>query len=116
MPPRDPAIARTPAPPYFAAIFTSRRTASDDDAYADMAARMVELAARQPGFIDAESTRGPDGVGITISYWESEEAIVAWRNVAEHRLAQQLGREHWYADYEIRIAQVTRAYGLLAND
>ena len=39
-----------------------------------------------------------------------------WRKVAEHRIAQELGRERWYADYEIRIAQVTRAYGMLAND
>ncbi|QID17794.1 antibiotic biosynthesis monooxygenase [Nitrogeniibacter mangrovi] len=116
MPTRDPAIARTPEPPYYAAIFTSRRTGEDEAGYADMAARLVELATRQPGFIDAESTRGPNGLGITVSYWESEEAIAAWHDVAIHRIAQQLGKERWYADYELRIALVTRAYGKPSED
>lgn len=44
-----PLIADTPAPPYYAVIFTSLRT-EVDDGYDEMAAKMVELAAQQPGF------------------------------------------------------------------
>lgn len=33
-----------PPPPYYAVIFTSARTASDDEGYQQMSARMVELA------------------------------------------------------------------------
>jgi heme-degrading monooxygenase HmoA len=103
-------LARTPAPPYYAVIFTSLRT-DGDQGYASMAERMVELAAEQPGFLGVESARGSDGLGITVSYWASEEAIAAWRAHAEHRVAQETGRRTWYADYEVRVARVERAYG-----
>lgn len=104
------AFARLPEPPYYAVIFSSRRSAGDQG-YEQTAARMVELAARQPGFLGAESARGADGFGITVSYWDSEAAIAAWRAQAEHRLAQETGRTRWYEHYEIRVARVDRAYG-----
>jgi hypothetical protein len=59
-------IAQTPKPPYYAVIFTSIRT-DIDEGYAQMAEKMVQLAATQPGFLGMESAR--DGLGITVSYW-----------------------------------------------
>lgn len=103
-------FARLPAPPYYAVIFSSRRTA-DDQGYETMADRMVELAQVQPGFLGIDSARGADGLGITVSYWASEAAIRAWREQAEYRIAQESGRARWYDHYEIRIARVERAYG-----
>ena len=103
-------IAKLPEPPYYAVIFSSRRT-SIDEGYAAMADRMEELAAAQPGFLGVESARGADGFGITVSYWASLEAIAAWRAHAEHRIAQTTGRKHWYQRFEARIARVERAYG-----
>jgi heme-degrading monooxygenase HmoA len=103
-------FARLPAPPYYAVIFSSRRGA-DDQGYEQTAARMVELAAEQPGFLGAESARGADGFGITVSYWASEAAIAAWRAQAEHRVAQESGWARWYEHYEIRVARVERAHG-----
>lgn len=75
-----------------------------------MAQRMVDLAAEQPGFLGVESARGADGFGITVSYWESEEAIRNWKANLEHLEAQQMGKESWYASYDLRVAKVTRAY------
>jgi heme-degrading monooxygenase HmoA len=106
------ALATTPQPPYYAVVFTSIRTPTDPAGYAVTADRMVELARQQPGFLGIESARGTDGLGITVSYWLSEEAIRAWHEQAEHRLAQAAGREKWYAAYELRVARVERAYGL----
>ncbi|QDZ29987.1 antibiotic biosynthesis monooxygenase [Noviherbaspirillum sp. UKPF54] len=100
--------ADMPKPPYYAVIFTSLRT-DGDNGYADTARRMVELAAQQPGFLGIESVR--DGIGITVSYWESPEAIRAWKANAEHQLAQERGRGDWYSAYRIRIARVERDYG-----
>ena len=102
-------FARTPDPPYFAVIFTSRRTAVDDG-YGAMADRMVELASRQPGFLGVESARGADGLGITVSYWASEADIVAWKANSEHRIDQTAGYKKWYERFEVRIARVERAY------
>ena len=101
-------FARTPEPPYYAVIFSSRRTAVDDG-YGQMADRMLELASRQPGFLGMESTRGADGFGITVSYWSSLESIAAWKAHGEHRIAQSTGRSKWYSHFETRIARVERA-------
>lgn len=106
-----PSFASTPQPPYYAVIFTSRRTAADDAGYAKAADRMVELAAQQPGFLGVESVRGADGDGITVSYWESEAAIAGWKRHAEHTATRERGRTVWYEHYELRIARVERAYG-----
>jgi len=102
-------IAETPAPPYYAVIFTSLR-AEADRAYERATERMLALAARQPGFLGVESAR--DQCGITVSYWESLEAIAAWKRQAEHRLVQQRGRDDWYRAYKVRVALVERDYGL----
>jgi heme-degrading monooxygenase HmoA len=101
-------IAKTPAAPYYAVIFTSIRT-EGDHGYADMAQHMVELAAQQPGFLGVESARNE--TGITVSYWESLEAIRNWKANAEHLVAQKLGRERWYSAYKTRICLVERDYG-----
>lgn len=103
-------IASTPQPPYYAVMFTSYRS-DIDGGYADTAARMLELAAEQDGFLGVESARGADGLGITLSYWRDEQAITAWRQHCEHRLAQQRGRQDWYDAFEVRISRVERAYG-----
>lgn len=102
-------IARTPPPPYYAVIFTSKR-AVGDRGYAAMAQRMVDLGSRYDGFLGIESVRGEDGVGITVSYWRDEAAILAWKRDTEHEKAQRGGRDTWYERYEVRVARVERAY------
>ncbi len=101
-------IADTPEPPYYAVIFTNVRSDGEGDAYATTAARMVELAAMQDGFLGVESARS--GLGITVSYWRDLDAIAAWKANAEHLEAQRLGRERWYAAFATRIALVERDY------
>jgi heme-degrading monooxygenase HmoA len=102
-------IANTPKPPYYAVIFSSHRT-EGDNGYDEMADRMVELAEQQPGFLGIESVK--EGLGITVSYWESLETIKNWKNNAEHREAQRLGHQQWYSNFRVRIAKVEREYGI----
>ena len=101
-------LADTPEPPYVAVIFTSVRTPGDNG-YAAMAARMEELAAEQPGYLGIETAR--DDLGITVSYWATDDDARAWKQVAEHAGAQRMGRERWYATYRVRVATVERDYG-----
>ena len=102
-------IAETPEPPYIAVIFTSTRT-SGDNGYARMLQRMEALAAEQPGYLGIESVK--DGLsGITVSYWRDESDAAAWKQVAEHLVAQERGKQVWYDDYRVRVAAVTRDYG-----
>ncbi|MDN3556858.1 antibiotic biosynthesis monooxygenase family protein [Halomonas maura] len=102
-------IAHTPEPPYYAVIFSSHRT-EGDRGYAEMAERMVALAAQQPGFLGMESAR--EDLGITVSYWDSLEAIRDWKMHAEHREAQRLGHQQWYSGFRVRVAKVERDYGI----
>jgi len=103
-------IADTPTAPYYAVIFTSLRT-EGDQGYAVAAARMLELAREQPGFLGVESARGEDGLGITVSYWVSQAAILAWKHHPEHTAIRERGRSTWYARCYTRVCRVERAYG-----
>lgn len=108
-------FATTPEPPYYVVTFSSVRT-EGDNGYGAMADRMAELALQQPGCLGAESARDADGFGITNSYWADEESLKAWKQVANHLAAQQLGRKRWYKQYKVRIARVERAYEFIAEE
>lgn len=100
-------LANTPNPPYYAVIFSSIRN-NDDPEYLAVAIKMDELAKQQPGFLGFETAR--DTLGVSVSYWTSIEAIQAWKNNAEHKLAQEKGKKDWYKVYKVRIAKVERQY------
>ena len=74
---------------YYAVIFTSQSEVNKD--YEEMAELMISLAKKQPGFFGLESARN-NGIGITVSYWETEESIRNWKNHEKHLVAQLKGR------------------------
>ena len=94
-------------PPYYAVIFTSVKK-ENAKGYEQMAEKMVTLAKQQPGFIGVESARNE--IGITVSYWQSLEAIILWKQHTQHLIAQELGKNNWYKHYKVRICLVEREY------
>lgn len=98
--------------PYYAVIFTNTRT-EIDEGYSAMARKMEELAKNQPGYLGFESAR--EELGISVSYWESLEAIAHWKSHIDHSLAQQRGIENWYSWYKVRICLVEREYEFNKN-
>ena len=104
-------IADTPTPPYYAVVFTSVRTGTDEG-YAAAAEKMMGLASEQPGFLGVESVREEGGAGMTVSYWKDKKAIREWKNHAAHQQAQRLGKEKWYRSYKIRVSKVIKDYGI----
>ena len=103
-------FANTPEPPYYAVIFTSQHSLQDIPGYQRKATEMVLLAAQQPGFLGIESARDSTGLGITVSYWSSMEAIRNWKQNSTHKGAQEKGQSDWYSQYSVRIARVDRDY------
>jgi heme-degrading monooxygenase HmoA len=93
--------------PYYAVIFTSLLT-ENTKGYSEMSEKMEALAKTQSGFLGIDSAR--EGVGITVSYWESLDAIKSWKQHTEHLIAQQKGRSQWYSWYNTRICIVEREY------
>lgn len=96
-------IAKTPSPPYYAVIFTSIKTETDEG-YHRMSEYMMELAQNQEGFLGVESAR--EEIGITISYWKDLKAIHNWKQHTAHQNAQEKGKNVWYESFTIRIAKV----------
>lgn len=101
-------ISNTPKPPYYAVIFTSIRT-EVDKGYNEMSDKMVQLAFKQKGFLGVESARNE--LGITVSYWDSLEAIKKWKYNNKHTEAREKGRDEWYQQFKVRICKVEYEYG-----
>ncbi len=97
----------SPKTPYYAVIFTSTQK-DNTEGYQEMSIKMENLAKQQDGFLGIDSAK--ETVGITVSYWESIEAIKNWKQNSEHLLAQQKGRTQWYNWYNVRICKVEREY------
>ena len=103
------AQANTPQPPYYAAIFSSTHTGSHGG-YAEDTETVLELAKQHPGFLGIEAA-GNDDLSIAVSYWDSDETIRAFKELAEHLIIQKRGRETYYKSYKMRVARVERDYG-----
>ena len=101
--------ANTPQPPYYAAIFSSTHTGKHEG-YAEDTETILELAKQQPGFLGIEAA-GDDDLSIAVSYWDSDESIQAFKQLAEHLVIQERGRESYYRSYKVRVARVERDYG-----
>ncbi|OEH93638.1 antibiotic biosynthesis monooxygenase family protein [Bacillus solimangrovi] len=99
-------FAKTPEPPYYAVIFSTWRT-EGNNGYKEMARKMVELASQQNGFLGVESAREGQ-FGITVSYWDSLEAIQNWKEHSLHKVAQEKGKKEWYATFKLRVCKVER--------
>lgn len=101
-------VVDAPAPPYYAVIAPAELR-EDVRGYPELAARLVDLARQQPGFLGIE-TGAQGGFALAVSYWTSLDAIHAWRRNAEHLAAKETGRTRWFAKYVTRIARVERVY------
>jgi heme-degrading monooxygenase HmoA len=82
--------------------------------YLDLAAELKPILESIDGFISVERFESLTEKGkiLSLSFFRDEEAVVAWRNVAEHRRSQSKGRAKIFENYRLRIAAVIRDYGL----
>ncbi len=102
-------MVNTPEPPYFVAIFSSSHTGNHEGYDAD-GQTVVDLALQQPGFLGIEAA-GDDDLTIAVTYWDSDASIRAFKELAEHLVIQQKGKDKYYQNSKVRIAKVERDYG-----
>jgi len=97
-----------------AVIFEVQPHPDRRSAYLDTAKRLRPLLAEVDGFVSIERFESLTQPGkiLSLSFWRDEESVRRWRNVEEHRRAQDAGRRTIFADYRLRVAQVIRDYGL----
>ena len=84
------------------------------DPYLRRAAALRDHLADVPGFISVERFESLTEPGklLSLSFWEDEAALEAWRQLPVHRSAQTAGRDIHFADYRLRVAGVLRDYGM----
>lgn len=82
--------------------------------YLDLAAELRPLLDGIDGFISIERFKSLNDENkiLSLSFWESEDAILEWRKLEVHREAQSEGREGVFSSYRLRVANVNRDYGL----
>ncbi len=84
------------------------------DEYLAIAASLRDELSRIPGFVSVErfGSLTTPGKLLSVSFFEDEAAVMAWRRTARHRAAQEAGRAGVFADYRLRVAHVLRDYGM----
>jgi len=96
----------------FVVILEVYPTESGKDEYLSIATSLREFLKDRPGFISIERFQSITDQNkiLSLSFWESEEAIEEWRNLLEHRIAQRKGKSELFTKYRIRVANVLRNY------
>ena len=82
--------------------------------YEETGNRMVELVSAMPGFLGMEYAP-TEGGELLVARFESHEALAAWHDQPEHRIAQQLGREKFFAKFRIDVCEPVRSYDFEAE-
>jgi len=86
--------------------------------YLDHAALLRAEIEKIDGFISVERFESifEEGKMLSLSFFENEQSVIEWRNTLAHRKAQALGRNQYFANYRLRIADVMRDYGASERD
>jgi heme-degrading monooxygenase HmoA len=106
---------------YYAVIFTSTHT-ENVKGYNEIAQKMEILAKQQDGYLGMDIARNntsaalSGAVGITVSYWQSLEAIKNWKQHSHHLQAQLKGKQDWYSWYNVKICKVESEYEFTKQD
>ncbi|SEN68189.1 Heme-degrading monooxygenase HmoA [Sphingomonas gellani] len=97
-----------------AVLFEAWPAAGEQDRYLDLAAALRPDLDRIDGFLSIErfESLAEPGKLLSLSFWRDEAAVAAWRNTPAHRSTQVAGRHGVFRDYRLRIADVTRDYGM----
>ena len=86
--------------------------------YLDIASSLMPQLEKIDGFIYIErfSSLVEEGKILSLSFWRDEIAVEQWRNMESHRLAQEKGRENVFSNYRLRVADISRDYGMNSRE
>lgn len=89
-------------------VFRNRLVPDVPDSYGPRAAEIYSYAVKMPGFRSFKSFTADDGERLALIEFETEAQCRAWRDHAEHRKAQQEGRDLYYSEYSLQVCEVVR--------
>ena len=93
----------------FSVIFEVLPNEGKKDAYLDLAKHLKPILESIEGFVDNERFESQLRPGWVLSHstWRDEKSVVRWRTEGEHHLVQEKGRFEIFADYHLRVGDVT---------
>ncbi len=93
----------------FAVIFEVQPKAGEMDTYLDLATFLRPELLKIEGFIDNErfASQKTEGRILSLSIWRDEKALIRWRTLAVHHGVQEQGRSQVFADYHLRVGEIT---------
>lgn len=93
----------------FSVIFEVHPGEGRKDAYLGHARMLKPELEGIDGFIDNErfASRTRAGWVLSHSTWRDEKSVIRWRTHAGHHLIQEKGRSDVFADYHLRVGEVT---------
>lgn len=95
-----------------AVLFEANAVAEKQARYLELAAQLRSELDNVKGFIAIErfQSLSTEGKILSLSWWENEEAVLAWKRNTLHQAAQREGQQTIFAHYRIRVVQVLREY------
>jgi heme-degrading monooxygenase HmoA len=93
----------------FSVIFEVLPNEGRKDEYLELAGNLKPILEAIDGFVDVEryeSKRRPGWV-LSQSTWRDEKSMVRWRTQRDHYFVQSKGRFEIFADYHLRIGEIT---------
>jgi heme-degrading monooxygenase HmoA len=103
------------APGQVVTVFRSRLRADAAPGYVETSAELLDIARQSPGFVDYKTFKAEDGEQLTLVTFDGPDSQLAWRQDERHRAAQQRGRDVWYAEYSIQVADCTSTHLFVAG-
>ena len=93
----------------FAVIFEVQPKPDRWQHYLDLAKLLRPELEQIDGFVDNErfASQRTSGRLLSLSTWRDEKALVRWRTLAVHHEAQRQGRCEIFADYHLRVGEIT---------
>jgi heme-degrading monooxygenase HmoA len=98
----------------FAVIFEVQPKSQHWDEYLKLAGALRAELEQIDGFVDNErfASRIKRGWVLSLSTWRDEKAVIRWRTLASHHLAQTRGRTEIFEDYHLRVGEIIAESGV----
>jgi heme-degrading monooxygenase HmoA len=93
----------------FVVIFEVEPRTGRVEQYLDLALQLKPKLEAMNGFIEVErfrSRKAPRRL-LSISSWRDERSLIRWRTQREHQTVQRKARSEVFADYRLRVGEIT---------
>ncbi|MFK2821444.1 antibiotic biosynthesis monooxygenase family protein [Malaciobacter sp. WC5094] len=82
---------------------------ADLEKFATLSEKMGKIVSKMPGFLGVKDFSAQDGEIVVIAEFDSLESVDEWKSHPQHQAVQKLGKEKFFADYQIQVCDLIRS-------